>query len=81
MVRAGGQGSVQVSHHGVAWEVLLTATWTNMATGTCRQTAPNSDTRGRHRPIAPNTDRWRGTQQLPRAGTHSSQDRVPGGCY
>lgn len=37
LIRAGGQGSVQVAPHGVAWEVHWIATWTNTATGTCRQ--------------------------------------------
>ena len=34
------------------------------------QTAPNSDTHDRHRPVVPHTDRWGH-----RAGTHSCQDR------
>lgn len=33
---------VQAATHGVAWQVPWIATWTHMATGTCRQTAPKS---------------------------------------
>lgn len=57
MLKVGGQGNMQAAphHHGVAWEVPWILTQTDRVTGTCRQTAPNSD---RHRSMIQNIDRW-----------------------
>ena len=57
MLKVGGQGNMQAAphHHSVAWEVPWIPTQTDRVTGTCRQTAPNSD---RHRSMIQNIDRW-----------------------
>lgn len=57
MLKVGGQGNMQAAphHHSVAWEVPWIPTQTDRVTGTCRQTAPNSD---RHRSMIRNMDRW-----------------------
>lgn len=58
MVRAKGQGSVQAAPHCVTWEVIWISMHPNKVTGTCRQqTALNSDTHDRHRPVVLHIDR------------------------
>lgn len=58
LIRAGDQGSVQVAPHGVAWEVPWIATWTNTATGTCRQHQTQTHMTDTDMDTAPNMDRW-----------------------
>ena len=82
MLRAGDQGSMQVApqHHSVAWEVPWIPTQTDRVTGTCRQTAPNSD---RHRSVIPNMNRWGHSNSRERdpttSRTESQVDAMTGG--
>lgn len=77
LLRAGDQGACRLPPSTTGLEVPLIPTQTDRVTGTCRQTAPNSD---RHRSVIPNINRW-GHGNSCELTPQPPGCRVTGGCY